>query len=142
MLYLVLSYSFSQRMKLILSTIFLLLATFAVAQAPKCSDFKNGKFVIRNAETGNSYIEREGDRQLEYGEGSGLRLSFEINWIDNCTYTLTKMKVLANPEGFSIPANLEFTIKIIEVKENAYIQETHTNLFEKVLTSEVQRVEE
>lgn len=54
--------------------------------------FKNGSCKIVDKESGVSFIKRYGDRQSELSEGTKDSLTFIVNWIDDCTYTLKPTK--------------------------------------------------
>lgn len=128
-------------MKAWIFPIFVFISSVAYGQSTECKDFRNGKFVIHDDEHGKSYIERKGSRQIEYGEGSKLKMEFKVKWVDDCTYTLELKKVLENPENIKLPEGMILTIKIIEAKENSYVQETSSNMFDFVLKSEMFRME-
>jgi hypothetical protein len=118
----------------------LIVAWSASAQTPSCWDFRNGTFIIVDAESGNSIIERKGRKQTEYGEGSRLRLTFRVKWINDCTYTLNLKKVIENPNNINLPEGLVVTVEILETKQHSYIQRSTSNLFDKVVVSELQRM--
>ncbi len=97
--------------------------------------------MIIDTETGNSIIERKGSKQIEYGEGSGLKLKFKVKWIDDCTYTLELKKVLENQKKIELPEGMILTVEIIETKEKSYIQKSSSNLYDMVLKSELIKIE-
>jgi hypothetical protein len=122
--------------------IFVLLVPFSiVGQILDCKDFKNGKFRTSKEEMENSIIERSGSVQIEYGEISQLKVELEVNWIDDCHYTLTLVQVLENPKGIPINKNLIWYVTIIETKENAYTQYVSNNVNDFIDTSEMLRIE-
>ena len=129
-------------MKKLLFILFIFLTGNAFTQDLDCSRFKNGKFVIEDAEAGNSYITRNGNTQTETGGGSGLELLFDVVWLNECTYTLKVKEVLSNPKNLSIPFEMVLTVEIIEVKENSYIQKSTSDMFDLVLESEMIVVKE
>ena len=128
-------------MKLLILGILFSFSTLAFGQQLACEKFKNGKFIIIDAEHGNSNIERKGSKQIEEGEKSGFKATFKVKWIDECTYTLTLNKVLKNPNKLDVSDNMILTVQIIETKENSYIQRATSNLFDMVLESEMIRVD-
>ena len=124
--------------------LFVLLIFFtgnAFSQDLKCSQFKNGKFMIVDAEAGNSYITRNGNLQTETGDGSELELLFDVVWLDECTYTLKVKEILNNPNNIPIPMEMVLTVEIVEVKENSYIQISTSDMFEMELESEMFLIE-
>ncbi|KAB1066066.1 hypothetical protein [Salibacter halophilus] len=116
-------------------------STVTFGQTNECKKFKNGKFKIIDAEVGNSIITRKGSKQIEYGEGSKLKLEFKVKWVDDCTYTLELKKVLENPNNIELPEGMILTIEIIETKENSYVQKSTSNLYDMVLESELIKIE-
>lgn len=128
-------------MKKLIPLILICISTVVFGQETDCKKFKNGKFKIVDSEVGNSLIERKGSKQIEYGEGSKLKLEFRVNWLNNCTYTLELKKVLDNPKNIDLPEGMILTIEIIETKENSYIQKSSSNLYDMVLESELIKLE-
>ncbi|MEH0153185.1 hypothetical protein V6R21_03505 [Limibacter armeniacum] len=128
-------------MKNLIALVLICFSTVTFGQTIECKKFKNGKFKIVDAEIGNSIITRKGSKQIEHGEGSQLKLEFKVKWIDDCTYTLELKKVLENPKNIELPEGMILTIEIIETKENSYIQKTTSNLYDKVLESELIKIE-
>ncbi len=124
-------------MKRILVAFLFLFSIGVFAQNPGCKKFKNGKFVIKNAEYGNFYIERKGNTQIEYSDFSRTKLKFKVKWVKDCIYTLTLKKILENPDNEILPENMILTVKIIETKENSYIQQSSSNLFSETQESEI-----
>ena len=120
--------------------ILLLCASFLHAQKPDRAAFKNGTFLLVDKEHGNAIIERKGSKQIEYGEGSRLKVSFKVRWVDACTYTLEVKKVLENPKEIPLPDGMILTVRILETTENSYRQRSTSNLYDLVLESEMVRV--
>lgn len=110
--------------------------TFAQPQMD-CEKFKDGKFMIPDDGLGASYIERKGDRQVEYGEGSGLKLAFKVEWVNECIYILTLTEVIENPTDMELPLGSTLKVEIIEVKANSYIQRSTMPGIQDVFESEM-----
>lgn len=128
-------------MKNSILAILVLTSIAAFGQSSECSKFKNGKFKIIDAEVGNSIIERKGTKQVEYGEGSKLKLEFKVKWLSECVYTLELKKIIENPNNIKLPEGMILTIEIIETRENSYVQKTSSNLYDMVLQSELIKIE-
>jgi hypothetical protein len=109
-------------MKRLLTILIVLLSVYSYAQQKDCRKFKDGKFFIPDSGYGASHIERKGERQLEYGEGSGLRLGFKVEWQSECAYTLTLTEIIENPNNIKLNLGETLKVEIIEVKSNSYIQ--------------------
>jgi hypothetical protein len=128
-------------MKKLIQLFLIFTSTLVFGNEFDCKKFKNGKFKIIDSEVGNSIIERNGLEQIEYGEGSKLKLKFKVTWLNECTYTLELKKILENPDTIDLPEDMIVTVEIIETKENSYIQKSTSNLFDMVLKSELIRIE-
>lgn len=122
---------------LLFSLALLSFSTLTFGQEMSCKQFKNGKFVIPNAEYGNSYLERKGNIQTETGEKSGFKATFKVKWIDECTYTLQLKKIISNPSELEVLKETIITVQIIEVKKNSYIQRSTSNTFDTVFEGEI-----
>jgi hypothetical protein len=128
-------------MKNLILLVFICISSVIFGQENECKKFKNGKFKIVDTEVGNSIIERKGSKQIEYGEGSKMKLKFKVKWLDDCTYTLELKKVLENPNKIKLPEGMILTVEIIETKEKSYIQKSSSNLYDMVLESELIKIE-
>jgi hypothetical protein len=128
-------------MKILIVFVLICFSTVTFGQTNECKKFKNGKFIIVDAEVGNSIIIRKGSKQIEYGEGSKLKLEFKVKWLSDCTYTLELKKVLENPLKIEFPEGMVLTVEIIETKEKSYIQKSTSNLYYIVLESELLKIE-
>ena len=124
-------------MKLILSVLFIINLSILMAQNTNCSKFRNGKFSVSDEILGISYIERKGATQIETAPDIHIKAAFKVKWINECTYTLVLKKVIENPNKIDFPKDLILTVKIIETKENSYIQETSSNKYDMVYKSEM-----
>lgn len=125
----------------ILNLTLLLVFVSVAAQEKTCSDFKNGKFQLRDERAGNSTLEREGARQVEYSERSKVKLAFKVEWLDPCTYTLELVEVLENPNRIQLPEGMILTVEILQTKEKSYIQRSSSNLYSMVFESEIFRLD-
>ena len=123
---------------LIILLFFLSIPVFG--QGLNCNEFKNGKFKITE-DMEISTIERYGDVQIEYGEYSQLKVELKVEWIGECTYTLTLVQVLENPKGINVNKNMVQRVEIITTKENSYIQRSTSNVTDFVDESELIRIE-
>lgn len=125
-------------MKKVLFTLTLLWMTItSYGQTPDCSRFKNGTFTMINSEFKNYTIERKGQFQTETYQGKSSE--FAVEWVDACTYRLvpTKKTLEQNPE---YPRGGVVTVKIIEVKENSYVQTSTSNFSPVTMTTEFMKI--
>jgi hypothetical protein len=111
------------------------------AQSLDCKKFRNGKFKS-TFEGRTAIIERLGSIQKEYfiNLKDSLKISFNVNWLDNCTYTLTPTK-----ESFEkyprLPQNALITVKITNTTPNSYTQNSSSNFINKTIVSEVIKIQ-
>lgn len=128
--------------QLLIVSFFFMIGIFSVSgQATlNCKKFRNGTFKIEASATSKeTRIVRKGDQQIETTKDVEGHSEFIVKWLNDCTYTLTPTK--KTRERFPhLPADAFLTVKIIQVKENSYIQTSSSNFSDYVLTSEVFRV--
>jgi hypothetical protein len=107
------------------------------SQPNKCRKFRNGTFTIALPEYRNYLVKRNGKTQSESDQND--KSTYLVTWIDDCTYTLKPTKeTLRLTPGF--PKNGYYKVKIIQVKENSYIQTTTTNFSDLKLTVEMTKI--
>ena len=128
-------------MKVCFLTFFILLSTFQLqAQSASCSNFKNGKF--KSTVGGRTVIiERNGSYQKEYliDVEDSLKMSFNVNWLDDCTYTLTPTKE-AYQKYPKLPKNALITVRMTNVTLNGYTQSSTSNFVNKTIVGKVLRL--
>ena len=118
----------------------LLCSNFIFAQAEDCQSFKEGKFKIEDKLVGNSTIERYENKQVETDENSGMKLEFEVEWKDECTYTLKLVKVLENPKEIPLPTGMVLRCRIIKTTENSCVVESTSDDFEGSIKAELIKI--
>ncbi len=108
---------------------------FSSLENKNCQKLIHGKFKILADSYGNeTIIERKGDIQVETVDN--ISYKFVVKWIDDCTYTLTP--TIETTKLFpNLPKNAILTIKILEVKEDSYIQNSTANWSDKVDVNEI-----
>lgn len=129
-------------MKLLLLTLLIFILTLGLhAQSLDCKKFRNGKFKS-TLEGRTAIIERSGSIQKEYfiNLKDSLKISFDVKWLDDCTYTLTPTK-----ESFEkyprLPQNALITVKITNTTPNSYTQNSTSNFINKTIVSEVIKIQ-
>jgi len=105
-----------------------------------CSNVKTGNFQIESIRNGVTKIARNLDYQIEENEALGYKLKLKIDWVDECTYTLTPVENMANPEQKDIP-KMVLTCQIVEVNTGHYIQVSSSDDSERPLTSQIDIVQ-
>jgi hypothetical protein len=107
-------------MKYTLYIICLLVFSFTGSAQSKCAQVREGKFKVTDPKTKKvCLITREGETQTEKLEEAEEAFTFDIKWLDDCTYTLT-------PTAATLARNKDvkdigtMTVKITQVKEDSY----------------------
>lgn len=101
-----------------------------------CTSVKTGSFQVETTRSGHTKIERTKNYQIEENESLGYKLKLKIDWLDECTYTLTPVADLANPKSGKVPAMI-LTCQIVEVNADHYIQVSNSDVDKRQVTSQV-----
>jgi hypothetical protein len=106
-------------------------------QTMNCSKFRDGIFMYADKKMGNYTIKRDGKYQIEIYQNK--KYKFIVNWVDDCTYTLTPTKKTykENPRFTEIGV---LTVQIIEVRENSYVQTSKSQFLDRKLTDEIIKI--
>ena len=104
-----------------------------------CTSVKTGTFQIETARNGYTKIERTKKYQIEKNESLGYKIKLKIDWLDECTYTLTPIADL-NSNIYKVPTGV-LTCQIIEVNHDSYIQVTSTDKNQRRSTSKIEFVQ-
>jgi hypothetical protein len=119
----------------------LLAGSYAFAQSPDCSKFREGKFRVADTQAGVITIaERKGMYQTESSESLKAVVRFRISWQDNCSFTLKLDKVIRNENKIDFPSDLEIKVKIISTSASSYTQEISSSLTNSPYQVEVTRI--
>lgn len=97
--------------------------------ASDCKTFKTGKFKMSDELTGETLIVRTKKYQIEENEKFDMKLKLKIEWIGDCTYTLTPIEDLNNPEKKDF-GNHIITCQILELTDSGYILATTSNIYD------------
>lgn len=107
-----------------------------------CQEFKNGYFVVKEGLLGNKYvINREGNTQIET-DPDGTTFKFNVNWVDECTYTLELEEIVRNPKNIPWQEGQVITVKILETGKDRYTQESVSNLDELTFVQDMLLISE
>ena len=128
-------------MRIFLVAVFTFLSTSLFAQNVECQEYRNGKFKIADEKYGSTIIERKGDKQIEYNKRAKIKIELQVNWVENCKFTLTLDQVLENPNDIWFPENATFTVEIIQTQKDSYIQRTTSNFSKMVSETEAIKVD-
>jgi hypothetical protein len=110
-------------MKKIIQYSFLLLLPLLGFSQVNCANVREGKFKMIDPKSKKvCLITREGDTQTEKMEEAEEEYTFDIKWLDDCTYTLT-------PTASTLARNKDvkdigtMTVKITKVRANSYVHQ-------------------
>jgi hypothetical protein len=110
------------------------------AQTVGCSKFKEGIFTMEYEGTPIT-IKRFGNTQGEYvGKAKVPTMTFEIKWLDDCTYTLAH-DAKTHKKFPQIPENAMITVKITKVVGETYYYTSTSNFSEQVLKSKITKTD-
>jgi hypothetical protein len=119
-----------------------LLAKFNVKRTKQdCLKFRNGKFSISDPFIGSTFIERDGDTQLEFNENRSHGVRLKVEWIDDCTYGLQPIEFLKGSTWSPDTTGVRMTVRIIKTLDNSYIQNSEIEAIRFNLTKEVFRID-
>jgi hypothetical protein len=128
------------KLSILFVSFFKILSLCSYGQNLDCEKFKNGLFKIVDNKTKTSFIRRYGNRQSEITVGNKDSTTFIVEWIDECTYTLTPT-VETRKKFLSLPNNAKLTVQIIQTKNKSYIQNSTSNFSDFKLTSKVIKIQ-
>jgi len=109
-------------------------------QPTGCVKFKNGVFKLSDKELGESLIVRDGNNQIEININSNDTAFFEVNWIDDCTYTLTPTQETFKKFNY-LPANAKMIVRILQTTDTSYVQTTSSNFNKIKITNQIIKIE-
>lgn len=108
--------------------IFLLIILAYNVQAQSCQSVHQGKFKIRDNNSGVTVIVRNENYQIEENKTLKIKMAFSITWIDDCTYELRPYKMLAGDPSYFLK-DLVITTVITQVKKYGYQAVCSNNLY-------------
>ena len=102
------------------TALFCLLLLAFNGYSQNCAKYREGKFKVTDPKSKKvCIITREGETQTEKMEEAEEAYTFDIKWLDDCTYTLT-------PTASTLARNKDvkdigtMTVKIIQVRDSSY----------------------
>lgn len=132
-------------MKLFTTLLFTLFVTLIYSQETNCVKLREGKFKIVDEVTGDYYIERKGNKQMEYSSRKDGTVEFDVKWLDACTYQLSGARHIdgnAIDEDVKQMQRITVTTQIIEIKEHSYIARVTSDLSDMAIEVELFFVED
>ena len=131
-------------MKKILQLAFILVLSSvsikSFSQKTDCQKFKNGTFEFIGKDSTVEYIIiRKGDLQKEQVFGEKTYYTFNVKWIDDCTYVLTMTKKTSKILS-DIPSDMAITVHIISTTGDSYIQNSSSNYSKDILKGKMRKI--
>lgn len=107
----------------ILLIFFFILSFLTNGQKRNCSELKRGTFKSYTKQDGNRTIERQSGKEICLYVESKLKMEFEIEWLDNCSYRKRLTEVLENPNNVEVYYGDEwYTVEIIDWNNEGYVE--------------------
>ncbi len=105
-------------MRIKFSIIIMLFTWTIFCQNNSCLNFKTGEFIYSNPEYSDWKITRTDTIQIENNSKTGIEIRSSINWISDCSYTLT-CKSVSVPSLKNIIGKV-FKVSIVETFNDGY----------------------
>jgi len=97
-----------------------------------CKRIKTGTFVYGDFRLGETIIERTETKQFEHNEKQNYKATFDVEWLDNCTYLLKNKIVNGKPK-----ASENLKVSIIDVKIDLYTVLVQSKNSDKLLELDI-----
>jgi len=97
-----------------------------------CQKYHEGTFEKYGPPYGSIKIVRTKDKQTEFIGFNQLEVSFNIEWVEDCSYKLKFDKILANPKSLNVDKvleSMEFDCTIIKSTMNTYTVLKHSSRY-------------
>lgn len=126
-----------------MKTLFIILFLFVTAQisfgqTKDCNPLHTGTFKLVSKTSGTTIIKRTEKLQVEENADMGVKMIFDITWVDECTYELRAKEVVKGDPVFMGKKGDFMTVRIKEIKAKSYIAVTTANFADFVLESEIE----
>ena len=116
----------------------ILLSPSLFAQKQACQGLHEGMFRLVDKLSGTTVIQRTKTQQIEENAGMGVKMIFDLTWVNDCTYELRAKEVVKGDQSLMGNKGDVLTIKITAVKTNSYVAVTTANFAELVLEKEIE----
>jgi hypothetical protein len=103
-------------MRFFIVLFFSLTFSFTWSQKKKCRELLNGSFIYTDEKAQDWIVYRRDSLQIETNSKTGVEIHSSIEWISDCKYVLTYIKVLNTDDSFF--KGKKINVEITEVKEN------------------------
>ena len=123
---------------LFLLSLFIGLNLSLFAQKLDCKLIHEGTFRLVDSLAGTTIIKRTKDFQIEENSNMGVKMIFDIKWIDDCTYELRPKEVVKGDPALMGKKGDFMTTHVKEIKANSYICVTTANFADLIMEREVE----
>ena len=103
-------------MRFFIVLLFSLTFSLTWSQKKKCRELLNGSFIYADQKAQDWIVYRRDSLQIETNTKTGVEIHASIEWISDCKYVLTYIKVLNTDDSFFIGKKIN--VEITEVKDN------------------------
>jgi len=108
------------------------------AQTLKCQSVHEGTFRIVDSLSGTTILKRTKDLQIEENAEMGIKMIFDIKWINDCTYELRPKEVVKGDPAMMGKKGDAMTVTITEIKAHSYVSVTTANFADFVMKKEIE----
>ncbi|MFK7756955.1 MAG: hypothetical protein AB8B53_08510 [Flavobacteriales bacterium] len=119
------------------------LVTFIVSlnlfgqQNPDCSEVKTGTFILYDDAVGATIIKRKKKFQTEKNDKLGVKVKYELVWLDDCTYELRGIRSYKGPEEYRGLDTDILTTEILWIRDGQMRVRSSSNFSEMVVEVEM-----
>lgn len=116
------------------------LSSISFAQSLDCKKMQVGKFELTSKTSGTTIIERTKNTQTETNETMNLKTSYDLVWINDCSYELRNRKVLEGTSKFVMQPTDVITVEIIKIEDTKLLVKITSNFSDKVAEVEIYKI--
>lgn len=98
-----------------------------------------GKFELVS-KTGTTIIERTENSQTETNETMKLKTSYDLVWINECSYELRNRKVVEGTSNFVMKPTDVISVEIIKIEGTKLTVKIASNFSHKVAEAEINKI--
>ncbi|WP_422349043.1 hypothetical protein [Flagellimonas sp.] len=116
-----------------------LLLFVSIKSYSQCDGLEMGTFISIDSIAGTTTIQRLGNVQLEVNEKLGVKAIQKLNWISQCNYSITNMRMLSNKGVIGNPTG-NFHVKVEQINDSVFNQTVTIESHDFVHTSIIKKV--
>lgn len=99
-----------------------------------------GKFELVSKTSGTTIIERTKNTQTETNKTMNLKTSYDLVWINECSYELRNRKVLEGTSKFVMQPTDVITVEIIKIEGTKLLVKITSNFSDKIAEVEINKI--